>query len=80
MSLLKAFSKYMLRSLNDCKHNKDINRAKQKAFANTKSAINKAKDKGYYINAKSFYKSNLYLQTLKAKNKYINRDKFINDL
>ena len=80
MSLLKALGKAVLRSSNEILFNSDKKRAKQKAYNNVGSIINRATKNGSYINGTLTYKKELRLQTLKAKQRYINRDKFIGDL
>ncbi len=80
MSLLKAFGKTILRSGNELLFNGDKKRAKQKAYDNVGLIINHSRKSGSYVDGTLAYKKELRLQTLKAKQRYINRDKFISDL
>lgn len=80
MSLLKAFGKTILRLSNDSLYSDDKKRTRQKAYNNVGSLINRIKRNGSYIDGKSAYNKELRLQTLKAKQRYINRDRFISDL
>lgn len=80
MSSLKAFGKTILRLSNDSLYSYDKKRARQKAYNNVGSLINRTKRNGSYIDGKSAYNKELRLQTLKAKQRYINRDRFISDL
>lgn len=80
MSLLKALGKAVLRSSNEFLFNSDNKRARQKAYDNVGSIINRSRKSGSYVDGALAYKKELRLQTLKAKQRYINRDKFIGDL
>ncbi len=80
MSLLKALGKSFLRSSNEFLYNIDKKRSKQKAYDNVGSIINRSCKNGSYVDGARAYKKELRLQALKAKQRYIYRDKFISDL
>ncbi len=80
MSLLKAISKAVLRSVNEYAYSLDKKHAKQKAFNSVGLFINNAKKNGHYVNGRNAFNKQLNLQTLKAKRRFLKRNDFINDL
>lgn len=80
MKIFRAGGKYLLRTASDKKHNRDIQKAKKAAFAETGYAMKNARRHGKYINGSKLYRAKLSSKTRKLEQKKARRDKFIDDL
>lgn len=80
MGFFKACGKYIARSVSNHKFHQDQKAARKAAFSETGKAINRAKRKGYRINASALYqkKCSAYLGMVSEKKEL--REKFISDL
>ena len=80
MKIFRAIGKYFLRTASDNKHNRDIQKAKNSAFAETGYAMNNARRHGKYINGKKVYRAKFSSKKRKLEQQKARRDKFIDDL
>lgn len=80
MKLFSAGLKFIGRTLNDAKLTRDLNKAKDKSFNQTKKDIAEARKKGKYINGRKRYRENYRNNVRAANSRHNNRDKFISDL